>query len=159
MDTRNVEKLQQTRVFISPVSSETIKSTYHWNIRKTTVLIIKVPCLRRPHGTMISQLNNHQRCDWLSEILIDILLYSYFYSIHPPLIEMLQQYVFKSQLQRTKFFSKFTDWKQTNVNNSVWALLFCVYLISAGYETLHSEIHKLINSISNKELWPPQWKE
>jgi hypothetical protein len=37
--------------------------------------------------------------------------------------------------------------------------MFCVYLISAGYETVRFEIHKLINSVSNKETLPPQRKE
>jgi hypothetical protein len=32
-------------------------------------------------------------------------------------------------------------------------------LIQAGGETLRSEIHKLINSIWNKEELPDQWKE
>jgi hypothetical protein len=32
-------------------------------------------------------------------------------------------------------------------------------MIQAGSETLHSEIHKLINSIWNKEKLPQQWKE
>jgi hypothetical protein len=32
-------------------------------------------------------------------------------------------------------------------------------LIQAGGETLWSEIHKLINSILNKEELPGQWKE
>jgi hypothetical protein len=32
-------------------------------------------------------------------------------------------------------------------------------LIHAGGETLHSEIHKLINSIWSKEELPRQWKE
>jgi hypothetical protein len=32
-------------------------------------------------------------------------------------------------------------------------------LIQAGRETLHSEIHKLINLIWNKEELPHQWKE
>jgi hypothetical protein len=32
-------------------------------------------------------------------------------------------------------------------------------LIQAGGETLHSEIHKQINSIWNKEELPEQWKE
>jgi hypothetical protein len=32
-------------------------------------------------------------------------------------------------------------------------------LIQAGGETLHSEIHKLIKLISNKEELPHQWKE
>jgi hypothetical protein len=32
-------------------------------------------------------------------------------------------------------------------------------LIQAGGETLLSEIHKLINSIWNKEELPEQWKE
>jgi hypothetical protein len=32
-------------------------------------------------------------------------------------------------------------------------------LIQAGGETLESEIHKLINSILNKEELPGQWKE
>jgi hypothetical protein len=32
-------------------------------------------------------------------------------------------------------------------------------LIQAGGETLHSEIHKLINSIWNKEELPDRWKE
>jgi hypothetical protein len=31
-------------------------------------------------------------------------------------------------------------------------------LIQAGSETLRSEIHKLINSIWNKEKLPDQWK-
>jgi hypothetical protein len=32
-------------------------------------------------------------------------------------------------------------------------------LIQAGGEILHSKIHKLINSIWNKEELPDQWKE
>jgi hypothetical protein len=32
-------------------------------------------------------------------------------------------------------------------------------LIQAGGETLHSEIHKLIKMIRNKEELPHQWKE
>jgi hypothetical protein len=32
-------------------------------------------------------------------------------------------------------------------------------LIKVGGETLHSEIHKLIHSIWNKEKFPQQWKE
>jgi hypothetical protein len=32
-------------------------------------------------------------------------------------------------------------------------------LIKAGGRTIHSEIHKLINSIWNKEELPEQWKE
>jgi hypothetical protein len=32
-------------------------------------------------------------------------------------------------------------------------------LIQAGGNTLHSEIHKLINCIWNKEELPEQWKE
>jgi len=32
-------------------------------------------------------------------------------------------------------------------------------LIKAGCRTIHSEIHKLINSIWNKEDLPKQWKE
>jgi hypothetical protein len=32
-------------------------------------------------------------------------------------------------------------------------------LIRAEGETLQSEIHKLINSLSNKEEFPEQWKE
>jgi hypothetical protein len=32
-------------------------------------------------------------------------------------------------------------------------------LIQTGHETLNSNIHKLINSIWNKEEFPEQWKE
>jgi hypothetical protein len=32
-------------------------------------------------------------------------------------------------------------------------------LIKAGGRTIHSEIHKLINSIRNEEELPEQWKE
>jgi hypothetical protein len=34
-----------------------------------------------------------------------------------------------------------------------------VELIQAGVEALHSEVHKLIHCISNKEEFPEQWKE
>jgi hypothetical protein len=34
-----------------------------------------------------------------------------------------------------------------------------IELIKAGYETLHSEIHKLLQTIWNKEELPQQWKE
>jgi hypothetical protein len=34
-----------------------------------------------------------------------------------------------------------------------------VELIQAGCETLRSEMHKLINSIWNKEEFPDQWNE
>jgi hypothetical protein len=31
--------------------------------------------------------------------------------------------------------------------------------IQAGGRTIHYEIHKLINSVWNKEEWPEEWKE
>jgi hypothetical protein len=37
--------------------------------------------------------------------------------------------------------------------------VFCIGEEEAGGRTIHSEIHKPINSVWNKEEWPQQWKE
>jgi hypothetical protein len=44
-------------------------------------------------------------------------------------------------------------------NPSTFEIEILVELIQAGGETLWSEIHKLINSVWNKEELPDQWKE
>jgi hypothetical protein len=68
-------------------------------------------------------------------------------------IHMVEPLVPKSSLVRVGAIGEFNKYKSPGTDHIL------VELIKAGSETLHSEIHKLICSIWNKEELPQQQKE
>jgi hypothetical protein len=58
-----------------------------------------------------------------------------------------------SHLEVEIFIAKLKEYKSPSSNQ------IPVEPIQAGYETLVAVIHKLINSLRNKEELPDQWKE